>query len=450
MLDFTITAKDAVNAPWSGATSFTNASNQTGMLYTLEKYSTETNRLGINLEGYSNLSNLSVSPSSGASTYLDIGSINLSGSFTVNLKDAVTHDSIPANGYTCTISITDSGTNTTKYIHIKIARPPELKYSLVYQRGSGANVSYEPITGWQNKDFTPGSALRFGVAENVSTLKMGDLDASLTVLEASIPVTGWKSTRASNPPIYNTPFPNISPADFESDGTITLIATTDYGLLLDAYRQSDNAVQNGDIVLSNGITITESFYNNHKTLLSSYLVGVVFKDSSNQKWVLAKSYTDSKKWSNTEINQNSLAVSVLSGTEASGHTATDPKYDLNSPISLSNNSSGKAAGISSIDYPAFKYCADYGASLSLEAGNPYATGWYLPSVAEAIQMYKNRSFIPSGFTTDQPWMMTSSQFNQTKFWYLAFDSGILKTLSKTREDSRFEVYPCHEFMFTAP
>lgn len=448
VLDFAISAKDAVGNTWSGATEQTN-SGKTGMLYTLEKYSNTTKELKICLSGYSDLANLSASPTSTA-TYLDIGTINSSGEFTVKLKDNVTHDSISSSGYTYTIAITDNGTNTTKYIHVKVARPGEYKYSLVYQRGSGANVTYVQIPGWQNIDFTPGSSLRFGIAEGVSTLKMGDLDSSLTGLEAAMSITGWKSTRASNPPTYNTPFPNVGAADCESDNTITLIATTDFGSLLDAYRQSENDVQTGNIVLSNGITITQSFYNNHKTLLSPYLVGVVFKDSSNQKWVLAKSYTNSKNWSSSASNQSSLTVNVVSGTQASGHTASDPRYDLNSSITLSNNNSGKAAGITSSSFPAFQYCANYGASLTLEAGSPYATGWYLPSVAEAIQMYKNRSSIPSGFTPNQPWMMTSSQFNQDKFWYLAFDTAILKTYNKTSMGNRWEVYPCHEFTFVAP
>ena len=441
VLDFTISAKDATNASWSGATSFTNASNQTGMRYTLEKYSNTTKELKICLSGYSDLANLSASPTSTA-TYLDIGAINSSGEFTVKLTGNITHDSIPSSGYTYTIAITDNGTSTTKYIHVKVARPGEYKYSLVYQRGSGANVSNVPITGWQNIDFTPGSTLRFGVAEGVTTLKMGDLDSTLTGLEAAISITGWKSTRASNPPIYNNPFPSVGAADCESDNTITLIAMTEFGNFYDNCRADENAVQNGDIMLSNGFCVSKTYYTNHTSMFNPYVAGAVCKFDDGRKFVMAKNPSvTSKKWSNSNTNISSLGVSLTSGSMSDPNTAT-----------FSNNSSGKdsAAYLSGSinNYPAFAYCANYKPS-GVNSGS-YASGWYLPSIAEALQIYKSKSNFNSDFIRSDAWIMTSSQYSSSEYWFMNINENHLSTRTKTTEENRMDLYPCHEFTFVAP
>ncbi len=448
VLDFAISAKDVVNTPWTGATSFTNVSSQTGMMYTLEKYSNTTKKLNISLSDYSDLANVSgPTASAGASTYLDIGTLSASGGFTVSLKDTVTHDSIPATGYTYTITITDNGTNATKYIHVKVAQPGEYKYSLVYAKSDGTLV---PIPGWQNVDFTPGSALRFGVAETVSTLKMGDLDSSLTGLEASMSITGWKSTRASFPPTYTTPFPNVAPADCESDNTITLIATTDYSLLMDAYRQDENSVATGDIVLSNGKVLDKNstFAINRSSLYSSYRIGTVCVRSGNRKFVVAKNLSSNyhMKWSNSTSDVLSLGVTI-SGTQNSDYTADTPVYAATSALTFSPDGSGKnsASSVSINTYPAFKFCADYGSSTSLPSGTitDYTSGWYLPSIAEAYELYKQ------GVITNE-WIVSSSQFNQDKYWLLLGNENKVKAWRKSDEDNRSKIYPCHDFTFVEP
>ncbi len=446
VLDFTISAKDATNASWSGATSFTNASNQTGMRYTLEKNSNTTKELKISLSDYSDLANLSASPTSTA-TYLDIGAINSSGEFTVKLTGNITHDSIPDSGYTYTIAITDDGTSTTKYIHVKVARPGECSYSLVYAKSDGTIVQ---IPGWQNIDFTPGNILRFGVAEGVSTLKMGDLDSTLTGLEAAISITGWKSTRASNPPIYNNPFPNVAPADCESDKTITLIATTDYSLLLGAYRQNENDVQTGDIVLSNGKVLDKSntFTMNRSSVYYSYWIGTVCVRSGDRKFVVAKKLSSNYNmaWSNTKTNVSSLKVTI-SGTQTSSYPNSTPEYDTTAAVTFNPDSSGKNSRnyVSINSFPAFKFCADYGSSSSLPSGtdSAYTSGWYLPSIAEAYELYNQ------GVVTGT-WIVSSSQFNQDRYWIMVGNQNEIVTWSKTEADNRADIYPCHELVFVTP
>ncbi|MBO4438775.1 MAG: hypothetical protein J5798_05435 [Spirochaetaceae bacterium] len=444
VLDFTMTTKNAANTTWNTTETSTEGSN-TYPLYTLEKYSTSTKELSVSISGCSANSNLSVSGSSGSEQYLEIAQTSLTstGTFVIKLASNVTHDGIAPNGYTYKITVTDNGTGAKKIFFVKVAQPAEYKYSLVYQRGSGASLTNVAITGWQNKPFEPGTSLRFGVADGIGNLTMGDLDSSLTGLNASIRITGWKSTRASNPPIYNNqPFPTVGAADCESDHTITLIATTDYGLLVDAYRQDENAVQNGDIMLSSGLCVNKTFYTNHTSLLNSYVAGAVCKFDDGRKFVMAKNPgITSKKWSNTATNIGGLSVSLASGSMDDPSNAT-----------FSNNSTGKdsAAKLSGniSNYPAFAYCANYKPS-GVTSGS-YASNWYLPSIAEAVQIYKFRTNFASGFVRNDAWLMTSSQYSSSAYWFMNINENKLNTRSKTTEENRMDVYPCHEFIFVAP
>ena len=453
VLDFAISAKDAVNAPWTGATSFTNVSSQTGMMYTLEKYSNTTKKLNISLSDYSDLANLSgPTASAGASTYLDIGTLSASGGFTVSLKDTVTHDSIPATGYTYTITITDNGTNATKYIHVKVAQPGEYKYSLYYQTGSGASATNVAITGCQDMVFEPNERITFGVPDATytsGTLTMGDLISTLTGLEASIRITGWTGTGPNGNSLnYTTPYPNVGAGDC-TDNAITLIAKTDFGALMSAYRQDENSVATGDIVLSNGKVLDKNstFAINRSSLYSSYRIGTVCVWSGNRKFVVAKNLSSNcnMKWSNSQTN-TSLGVTI-SGTHNSDYTAAAPVYDATSALTFSPDGSGKnsASSVSINTYPAFKFCADYGSSTSLPSGTitDYTSGWYLPSIAEAYELYKQ------GVITNK-WIVSSSQFNQEKYWLLIGNENKVKAWPKTDEDNRSKIYPCHDFTFVEP
>ena len=446
VLDFTMTTKNAASTVWN-ATQTYSSGGDSGPLYTLEKFSTTNKELHVTITDCSANSNLSVTKAGDSQNFLEIAqtSLTTAGTFVVKLTSNVTHDSIGAD-YIYPITVTDSGTGTSKVIFVKIAQPPAYKYSLVYQRSSGGSPTTVQISGWQDKTFEPGTTLRFGVSEGVSTLKMGDLDSTLTGLEAAISITGWKSTRASNPPIYNNPFPNVAPADCESDNSITLIATTEFGNFYDNCRADENAVQNGDIMLSSGLCVNKTFYTNHTSLLNSYVVGSVCIRDGNQKFIVGKNNLSGNyhiKWSNSTDNNSSLAVSIT-GTETGDSSSSMPRYDISSngvTLTFSNSNSGKNSmnSVNINNYPAFKYCNDYGNNFS----GTFNSGWYLPSIAEAYALYKNN-------VIQNQWIVSSSQFDSSKYWCVIGNQQILVTRSKTEEDNRSKIYPCHEFTFVAP
>lgn len=321
----------------------------------------------------------------------------------------------------------------------------EYKYSLVYQRGNGAGGYVNvPITGCQNVVFTPGSALRFGVAETVSTLTMGNLDSSLTGIEAAMPITGWKSTRAPSPTTYSSPFPTVSAADCESDGTITLIATTDIGALYNNCRATENAVMDGDVVLSNGLCVNKLYYNNHSTDLNPYVVGTVcIIDGGGQKFVIAKNPgINNKKWTVTNHDLPSMQVDDWTTVTAQGTNSLATLQAALTAISETFNLD---------DYPAFAECANYGNTLTnIPSGGSYESGWYLPSIYEASVIYNKKSNFPTGFVSDAAWIQTSTANTQTYYFIYDFQHTQVRTQLKTNPDSNIDVYPCHEFNFTAP
>lgn len=321
----------------------------------------------------------------------------------------------------------------------------EYKYSLVYQRGNGAGGYVNvPITGCQNVVFTPGSALRFGVAETVSTLTMGNLDSSLTGIEAAMPITGWKSSRAPSPTTYSSPFPSVSATDCESDGTITLIATTDIGALYNNCRATENAVMDGDVVLSNGLCVNKLYYNNHSTDLNPYVVGTVcIIDGGGQKFVIAKNPgINNKKWTVTSHDLPSMQVDDWTTVTAQG---------TNSLATLQAALTAIGETFNLDDYPAFAECANYGNTLTnIPSGGSYESGWYLPSIYEASVIYNKKSNFPTGFVSDAAWIQTSTANTQTYYFIYDFQHTEVRTQLKTNPDINIDVYPCHEFNFTAP
>ena len=321
----------------------------------------------------------------------------------------------------------------------------EYKYSLVYQRGNGAGGYINvPITGCQDVVFTPGSTLRFGVAEIVSTLTMGDLDSSLTGIEAAMPITGWKSSRDPSPTTYSSPFPPVSATDCESDGTITLIATTDIGALYNNCRATENAVMDGDVVLSNGLCVNKLYYNNHSTDLNPYVVGTVcIIDGGGQKFVIAKDPgINNKKWTETNHDLPSMQVTDWTTVTAQG---------TNSLATLQAALTAIGETFNLDDYPAFAECANYGNTLTnIPSGGSYESGWYLPSIYEASVIYNKKSNFPTGFVSDAAWIQTSTANTQTYYFIYDFQHTQVRTQLKTNPDSNIDVYPCHEFNFTAP
>lgn len=321
----------------------------------------------------------------------------------------------------------------------------EYKYSLVYQRGNGAGGYVNvPITGCQNVVFTPGSALRFGVAETVSTLTMGNLDSSLTGIEAAMPITGWKSSRAPSPTTYSSPFPSVSATDCESDGTITLIATTDIGALYNNCRATENAVMNGDVMLSNGLCVNKLYYDNHNTDLNPYVVGTVcIIDGGGQKFIIAKDPgINNKKWTETNHDLPSMQVTDWTTVTAQG---------TNSLATLQAALTAIGETFNLDDYPAFAECANYGNTLTnIPSGGSYESGWYLPSIYEASVIYNKKSNFPTGFVSDAAWIQTSTANTQAYYFIYDFQHNEVRTQLKTNPDINIDVYPCHEFNFTAP
>ena len=464
VLDFTMTTKNAASTVWN-ATETYSYGGDSGPLYTLEKFSTTNKELHVTITDCSANSNLSVTKAGDSQNFLEIAqtSLTTAGTFVVKLTNNVTHDSIGAD-YIYPITVTDSGTGTSKVIFVKIAQPPAYKYSLKYTKADGTLASIG--TANQNVVFTPGSQITFG--DQSAPLTMGKLDSSLTGVEAAIQITGWTGTGPYGNGLSYGIFPNPGPADCTSDGSggyhIELIATTspDIGVFYSNCRTSSNAVVAGDVVLSNGLCVDKTYYANNSSTLSSYVVGTVCTRGAgnDQKFVLAKSPSSNTnlKWSDVNVNVGGLQVTI-NGTDL--NIGVVPTYDLEEAgLSFSPDSSGKnslsileSAGQDVNDYPAFKYCKNYKPT-GITTGN-YASDWYLPSVAEVYAIHQQLSTFPSGFIDTQIWLTTSSQYNQTQFWYTQGSSvtpglGNICTIGKQYTSNDYEVYPCHELNFTAP
>ena len=210
-----------------------------------------------------------------------------------------------------------------------------------------------------------------------------------------------------------------------------------------------NNAKIGDVLLNDGTVV-------------SYKKGMTFTDEQKKKAVCVLAYFNDKgkpvglglhnsadgtnsnrnkyKWAKTDSTGNNKLFTDISCTPIT----TDNSYRATS-VTFTGDTDGSDnwAYICSADpegsanaaenYPAFDYVNNYAATFGLTG--PYASGWYMPSIAELCYIYRNTTTVNAvlkalGGTQMFNCFWSSSQFSLTQYssigaWVLDFSDGYL-------------------------
>ena len=97
------------------------------------------------------------------------------------------------------------------------------------------------------------------------------------------------------------------------------------------------------------------------------------------------------------------------------------------------------------NYPAFNFANDYGTTEGF-AGTVYETGWYVPSIAELCEVYKNKGVIQTslikagGFMFEKISYWSSSEFGDNSVYLVNFDSDCAFFTDKSEKNSVFVMH----------
>ena len=155
---------------------------------------------------------------------------------------------------------------------------------------------------------------------------------------------------------------------------------------------------------------------------------------SNSTLMWAKYNTTGYNTSFTDI------IAKYSGNSSSGYTFTgdcDGSDNWEYICSVDPEGSANAA----TNYPAFNFAANYGTNQ--EYTGDLASGWYIPSISELYEIYKNKETLQasltkvSGFTIGTSWYWSSSQssYNYDDAYELSFSDGYVDDYLKYRSNS---------------
>ena len=195
----------------------------------------------------------------------------------------------------------------------------------------------------------------------------------------------------------------------------------------------------GDIILTDGtkvdVTNIESYTiaENNKPVavvagfnVNGVVLGLGLKKSDYLQW--APSDTTGYDTDFTDITAD------YSGNSSSGYTFTgdlDGSDNWECICSVDTEGTKDAA----TNYPAFNFAANYGTTNYVNSD--FATGWYIPSISELYEIYKNKTTLQTsltavgGFTITTSYSWSSSSDYECYVYHLEFSDGAFSGYSKS-------------------
>ena len=197
----------------------------------------------------------------------------------------------------------------------------------------------------------------------------------------------------------------------------------------------------GDIVLSDGKYITATNYEKYSEQLTQTAVAVIFDVSGSNKkgvglvqgagaWARYTSSSDK-----ADGYSNSIAGLVCTPSASGSGKAGDTTVTFTGTTDGSTSLTTLKAAVSdysATNYPAWDFVENYATTANL-TGTSYASGWYMPSIAELCKLYQAKTDVNNALSkiTDATRLFTSSVYwssSQTVFgfaWYVQTAFGIL-------------------------
>ena len=293
----------------------------------------------------------------------------------------------------------------------------------------GGNVLPVTIIG---KNFTAPGVTESGFTSTGATL------SNITI------VSDTKATaEVSCPYVVGTTNVTVSYGDSSATTTLKVIA-------------SETSYEVGDIILTDGTKVSVADVSTYTIDETNKPVGVVVamisdvygvptpkviglqKSASSLMWAPSGTIGYNTKFTDiictpSETGSGAASIATFTGdTEGSDNwdyiCSRDPEGTLNAAT----------------NYPIFDFANTYGTTAGL-TGTDYETGWYVPSIAELCEVYKNKEVIQtsldaaSGFTLGTSYYWSSSQLASTsKYAYrVCFDDGNVNYNVKNHDYSVF-------------
>jgi len=194
-------------------------------------------------------------------------------------------------------------------------------------------------------------------------------------------------------------------------------------------------IKTGDFILKDGTTLagsTELTAEQKPNVvavafdINGVFLGLGLKQSSSFDLLWAPSGTTGYNTYFTEIraSPNKTGSGAASTATITGDTDGSDNWDYVKSIDP------EGAADATTKYPAFNYAATYGTTAGLEGD--LATGWYMPSIAELCELYKNKDVLNAslekagGTQFRDYWYWSSSQSSYVYYaWKLDFSNGYL-------------------------
>ena len=219
--------------------------------------------------------------------------------------------------------------------------------------------------------------------------------------------------------------------------------------------ESVNSYAVGDIILTNGTKVSVNNVETYTIDENNKPIGVVAmitdiygvptpkviglqKSASSLRWAPIDTTGFDTKFTNivctpsqTHVAGAALTATFTGDTEGSDNWEEICAVDPEGTQDAANN------------YPAFNFANTYGATAGL-TGTDYENGWYIPSIAELCEVYKNKDVIQtsltkaSGFTFGSSKYWSSSQYTSYldgHTYYVNFDDGDMRSVYKYIGDS---------------
>ncbi|MBQ3671712.1 MAG: DUF1566 domain-containing protein [Treponema sp.] len=369
--------------------------------------------------------------------------------YTITISDSITNGTVtasktkaeageeitltvtPSDGYAPdTLTVKDAGGADVTVTANKFTMPAKnVTVSAVFKV---ATVTYSVTVDGAITGGAVGSDKTTGVSagETVTltiTRDGGKVLDALTVKDASNNAVATTAVVAGTTYTFTMPESNVS-------------VTATFKAILGS-KVSPDAV--GDIVFNDG---SAEAYSDSLTLTTEQIAGAVavIFDAASKKGVGLRQGT-SKAWAATSTPGYTTNISTLATTKDSGSTPADAVFsgagatDGSGSLAKFRTAVGVADGtaLSSTDYPAWAFVESYATTASLTG--PYASGWYMPSIAELCKLYQAKTDVNNSLnkitgatqlSTSVYWSSSQDESSRLSAWYVYFGSGDLDIVNK--------------------
>ena len=183
--------------------------------------------------------------------------------------------------------------------------------------------------------------------------------------------------------------------NFSQVTSITVIAVNDEIVVPEGLRT-------GDYVLTDNTYVRKEYYSELTQEERAKIFGIVLITDSGEPLILGTQFsTNESRWTASPIGIDTYLAEIttgVGGSSSSGYTFTGDldgadNWEYICSVDPTNTQGTQVASM----YPAF-YLANIYASYAVLAGTDFADGWYVPTINELYQMYKNISTIKSSLT----------------------------------------------------